>query len=74
MVEEQDNQQQNMLDVELVLIDEQVKIAISNFKIALEKSQPDVIYKLCLDILKQYIFYNSFIATADAPEIYMQQF
>ncbi|GJX52137.1 hypothetical protein Tco_0280506 [Tanacetum coccineum] len=34
-----------MLDALLVLIDEQVKIRFSNFRIALDKSQPDVIYK-----------------------------
>nr|GEV91766.1 hypothetical protein [Tanacetum cinerariifolium] len=42
--------------------------------ISLEKSQPDVIYKVCLEILQQYSFFNAFIATVDAPEIYMQQF
>ncbi|GJT26904.1 hypothetical protein Tco_0907179 [Tanacetum coccineum] len=46
IAEEQDEQQQqNMLDVELIPINEQVKIAVSNFWIALEKTQPDVIYK-----------------------------
>ncbi|GKA94615.1 hypothetical protein Tco_0816653 [Tanacetum coccineum] len=62
------------MDVELVPINEQVKNAISNFRIALEKTQPDVIYKVCLEILKHYSFYNAFIDTVDAPEIYMQQF
>ncbi|GKE36163.1 hypothetical protein Tco_1455485 [Tanacetum coccineum] len=71
--EQQQQQQQNMLDATLVLINEQVKILVSNFRIALEKTQPDVIYKVCKDILKQYSFYNSLIAMADAPEIYMQQ-
>ncbi|GJS76995.1 hypothetical protein Tco_0726876, partial [Tanacetum coccineum] len=52
----------------------QVKISTSNYKIALEKIQPDVIYKVCLEILKQYSFYNALIATEDALEIYMQQF
>nr|GEZ74036.1 hypothetical protein [Tanacetum cinerariifolium] len=41
--------------------------------IALDKSQPDVIYKVCLEILQQYSFFNAFIATDDASEIYMQQ-
>ncbi|GJY72252.1 hypothetical protein Tco_0475955 [Tanacetum coccineum] len=50
MTEEQDEQQQqqqqqNMLDAQLVLVNEQVKIGISNFRIALEKTQPDVIHK-----------------------------
>ncbi|GJR61255.1 hypothetical protein Tco_1503417 [Tanacetum coccineum] len=41
--EQQDDQQhqQNMFDALLVPIDEQVKIGLSNFRIALEKSQPD---------------------------------
>ncbi|GKA11638.1 hypothetical protein Tco_0691184 [Tanacetum coccineum] len=65
IVEEQDEQQQqNMLDAELVLIIEQVKIAISYFRIALENTQPYVIYKVCMEILRQYSFYNSFIVTA----------
>ncbi|GKA90026.1 hypothetical protein Tco_0811838 [Tanacetum coccineum] len=74
MAEEQDKQQQNLLNAELVPINEQEKIETRNFKIALEKTQPDVINKVCLEILEQYSFYNAFIITADAPEIYMQQF
>ncbi|GJY74062.1 hypothetical protein Tco_0478493 [Tanacetum coccineum] len=38
-----------------------VKIAVSNLRIALEKSQHDVIYKVCLEILKKCYFYNAFI-------------
>ncbi|GJT84069.1 hypothetical protein Tco_1058411 [Tanacetum coccineum] len=57
-----------------VLIDEQIKIGLSKFKIALEKSQPDVIYKVCLAILQEYSFFNAFTRIADALEIYMQQF
>ncbi|GJT18031.1 hypothetical protein Tco_0876737 [Tanacetum coccineum] len=63
-----------MLDAALVPINEQVKIASNNFRIALEKTLADVIYKVCLKILKQYSFYNAFNATADAHEIYVQQF
>ncbi|GJT31635.1 hypothetical protein Tco_0922054 [Tanacetum coccineum] len=63
-----------MLDALLVPIDDQVKIRLRNYRIALEKSQPDVIYKVCLAILQQYSFFNAFTRTADAPEIYMQQF
>nr|GEW77869.1 hypothetical protein [Tanacetum cinerariifolium] len=74
MAEEQDKQQQNLLNDELVPINKQEKIVTRNFKIALEKTQPDVIYKVCLEILEQYSFYNAFIATADALKIYMQQF
>ncbi|GJT59814.1 ribonuclease H-like domain-containing protein [Tanacetum coccineum] len=59
--EQQDDQQQqqNKLDAILVPIDEQVNIRLSNFRIALEKTQPNVIYKVCLGILqyaKAYIF------------------
>ncbi|GJZ33877.1 hypothetical protein Tco_0579313 [Tanacetum coccineum] len=76
MAEEQDKQQQqqNLLDAKLVPINEQVKISTRNFRIALEKTQPDVIYKVCLEILMQYSFYNAFITTADTPHIYMQKF
>nr|GEU49383.1 hypothetical protein [Tanacetum cinerariifolium] len=74
MAEEQDEQQQNMLDAELVLINKQVKIAISNFRFALEKTQPDVIYKVFLEILKQYSIYNAFNVIIDALEIYIQWF
>ncbi|GKC04408.1 hypothetical protein Tco_0996018 [Tanacetum coccineum] len=71
--EKQDDQQQlNKLDALLVPIDEQVKIRLSNFRIDLEKTQPDVIYKVCLAILQKYSFFNAFIRTIDAPEINMQ--
>ncbi|GJW93219.1 hypothetical protein Tco_0172891 [Tanacetum coccineum] len=72
--QEDQQQQQNMLDALLVPIDDQVKIGLNNFRIALEKSHPDVIYKVCMAILQQYSFFNAFIRTADAPGIYMQQF
>ncbi|GJS57719.1 hypothetical protein Tco_0652503 [Tanacetum coccineum] len=39
------NNNKNILDAELIPVNEQVKIGISNFRIALEKTQPDVIYK-----------------------------
>ncbi|GKA57528.1 hypothetical protein Tco_0756716 [Tanacetum coccineum] len=77
MDDQQENQQQpkqDRPDEELVPINEQVKIKISNYRIALDKSQPDVIYKLFLAILQQYSFFNAFTAIADVLEIYMQQF
>ncbi|GJU31365.1 hypothetical protein Tco_1174954 [Tanacetum coccineum] len=40
----------------------------------MEKSQPELIYKVYLAILKQFSFFNAFIRTVDAPDIYMQQF
>ncbi|GKB13943.1 retrovirus-related pol polyprotein from transposon TNT 1-94 [Tanacetum coccineum] len=51
-----------------------IKELASNYRIALEKIQPDVIYKVCLEILKQYSFYNALIAIEDALEIYKQEF
>ncbi|GJU89203.1 hypothetical protein Tco_1301626 [Tanacetum coccineum] len=51
-----------------------VRIGVSNYRIALEKQQPNIIYQLCLAILKQYSFFNAFTRIADVPEIYMQQF
>ncbi|GKF47800.1 hypothetical protein Tco_0137602, partial [Tanacetum coccineum] len=72
--ENQPQQHQDRPDEELVLIDDQVQIGASNYRIALEKSQPNVIYKVFLAILKQYSIFNAFIRTGDAPEIYMQQF
>ncbi|GKB48432.1 retrovirus-related pol polyprotein from transposon TNT 1-94 [Tanacetum coccineum] len=52
MVEQQVNQQQERPDKELVPVNDQVLIRLNNFRIALEKQQPDVIYKLCLAILR----------------------
>ncbi|GJR89445.1 hypothetical protein Tco_0213456 [Tanacetum coccineum] len=48
MAEQQQNQQQQQdrPDEEFVPITNQVRIGISNFRIALEKPQPNVIYKL----------------------------
>ncbi|GKB34950.1 hypothetical protein Tco_0879892 [Tanacetum coccineum] len=43
--ENQPQQQQDRLDEELVPVDDQLRIGRSNYRIALEKSQPDVIYK-----------------------------
>ncbi|GKE13063.1 hypothetical protein Tco_1416614, partial [Tanacetum coccineum] len=43
--EQQQQQQQKLQDVVLVPVNEQVKISISNLIIALEKIQPDVIFK-----------------------------
>ncbi|GJT68830.1 hypothetical protein Tco_1020310 [Tanacetum coccineum] len=67
MAEQQVNQQQDRPDEELFPITEQVKIGISNYRIALKKQQPYIIYKLCLAIPRQYSFFNAFIATIDAP-------
>ncbi|GJX71140.1 hypothetical protein Tco_0308311 [Tanacetum coccineum] len=60
MAEQQENKkqpQQDRLDEELVPVDDQVRIGLSNYRIALEKSQHDVIYKVCLAILKQSMTY-----------------
>nr|GEU33796.1 hypothetical protein [Tanacetum cinerariifolium] len=47
-LEIQQQSQQDHLDDELVPIDDQVQTGLSNYKITLEKSQPDLIYKICL--------------------------
>ncbi|GJZ03928.1 hypothetical protein Tco_0537203 [Tanacetum coccineum] len=65
MAEQQENQQQDRPDEEVVPVTEKVKIGLSNYIIALEKQQPDIIYKLCLTILKQFWFFNAFTATTD---------
>ncbi|GJR30087.1 hypothetical protein Tco_1106319 [Tanacetum coccineum] len=44
----QENQQQDRADEELVLISKQVRIGLSNYRIAFKKHQPDVIYRLYL--------------------------
>ncbi|GKD14107.1 hypothetical protein Tco_1198514, partial [Tanacetum coccineum] len=49
-------------------------LAESEEEIALERTQLDVIYKVCLEILKQYNFFNAFIEIADALKICIQQF
>ncbi|GJR50367.1 reverse transcriptase domain-containing protein [Tanacetum coccineum] len=52
MAEQQEIQQQDHLDEELVPVNDQVRIGLSNFRIALEKQQPYVIYKLFIGNLK----------------------
>ncbi|GJS46798.1 hypothetical protein Tco_0596919 [Tanacetum coccineum] len=71
---DEQQQQQKLQDDALVPVNEQVKTSISNLRIALEKIQLDVIFKVCLEILKQQSFYYAFIATTDVLEIYMQHF
>ncbi|GKC26571.1 hypothetical protein Tco_1033865 [Tanacetum coccineum] len=61
----QENQQQDRADEELVPISEKVRSGLSNYRISLEKQQPDIIYRLYLEILKQYSFFNAFTGTAD---------
>ncbi|GJX81069.1 hypothetical protein Tco_0329218 [Tanacetum coccineum] len=72
MAEQQEIQQQDHLDEELVPVNDQVRIGLSNFRIALEKQQPYVIYKLCLEILRQYSFFKAFTGTDDHASNLMQ--
>ncbi|GJX42161.1 hypothetical protein Tco_0257151 [Tanacetum coccineum] len=51
-----------------------LRIPLSNLKIALERIQTEVIFKVCLEVLKKQSFFNAFILSADVPVIYMQQF
>nr|GEX44505.1 hypothetical protein [Tanacetum cinerariifolium] len=75
MAESLDEQQQQKLqDDAFFLIKDQVQIPMCNLRIDSEKIQPDVIFKVCLEVLKQQSFHNAFIATADVLEIYMHQF
>ncbi|GJV24989.1 hypothetical protein Tco_1377684 [Tanacetum coccineum] len=64
-------QQHKVQDATLVLIKDQAQIPMNNLMIALEKIQPDVIFNVCLEILKQQSFYKAFISSADVLEIYM---
>ncbi|GJZ64209.1 hypothetical protein Tco_0620630 [Tanacetum coccineum] len=54
MAKQQENQQQERPDEELVPATQQVKIRLRNYRISLEKQQPDVIQR-CLAILKHYL-------------------
>ncbi|GKB97512.1 hypothetical protein Tco_0983649, partial [Tanacetum coccineum] len=64
-----------------VRIDEQilprirwVPIGKSNCYLNEEKSQPNPIYKIAVDILKQTNFFRAFTASSTIPAIYIQQF
>nr|GEZ58741.1 hypothetical protein [Tanacetum cinerariifolium] len=71
---EEQQYQQKLKDVALVPVYKHIQIPSSNLKIALERIQPKVIFKVCLEVLKTHSFFNAFILFADVPVIYMQQF
>ncbi|GJS18120.1 hypothetical protein Tco_0412592 [Tanacetum coccineum] len=51
-----------------------VPIGKSNCYLNEEKSQPNPIYKIAVDILKQTNFFRAFTASSTIPAIYIQQF
>ncbi|GKD40486.1 hypothetical protein Tco_1260693 [Tanacetum coccineum] len=51
-----------------------VPIGKSNYYLNEEKSQPSLIYKIAVDILKQTNFFRAFTASSTIPAIYIQQF
>ncbi|GJS37403.1 hypothetical protein Tco_0535785 [Tanacetum coccineum] len=51
-----------------------VPIGKSNCYLIEEKSQPNPIYKIAVDILKQTNFFRAFTASSTIPAIYIQQF
>ncbi|GKA37479.1 hypothetical protein Tco_0724044, partial [Tanacetum coccineum] len=51
-----------------------VPIGKSNCYLNEEKSQPNPIYKISVDILKQTNFFKAFTASSTIPAIYIQQF
>ncbi|GJW87312.1 hypothetical protein Tco_0162652 [Tanacetum coccineum] len=51
-----------------------VPIGKSNCYLNEEKSQPSLIFKIAVDILKQTNFFRSFIASSTIPAIYIQHF
>ncbi|GJS13258.1 hypothetical protein Tco_0407730 [Tanacetum coccineum] len=51
-----------------------VPIGKSNCNLNEEKSQPSLIFKIAVDILKQANFFRAFTASSTIPTIYIQQF
>ncbi|GKA43504.1 hypothetical protein Tco_0736228, partial [Tanacetum coccineum] len=51
-----------------------VPIGKSNCYLNEEKSQPNLIFKVVVDILKQTNFFRAFTASSTIPAIYIQQF
>ncbi|GJT72418.1 hypothetical protein Tco_1031704 [Tanacetum coccineum] len=53
---------------------DRVKISTINMRIDPTMTQKEETYQVVLDIIKNTSFYKAFLASADVPEIYMQQF
>ncbi|GKE16134.1 hypothetical protein Tco_1423711 [Tanacetum coccineum] len=53
---------------------DRVKISTTNMRIDPTMTQKEDTYQVVLDIIKNTTFYKAFLASADVPEIYMQQF
>ncbi|GJY96167.1 hypothetical protein Tco_0512528 [Tanacetum coccineum] len=66
--------QQAARDETLVPITEKVKISSTNIRIDPTLTQKEETFQVVLDLIKASPCYNTFLVTADVPEIYMQQF
>ncbi|GKB34746.1 hypothetical protein Tco_0879688 [Tanacetum coccineum] len=53
---------------------DRVKISTTNMRNDPTMTQKEETYQVVLDIIKNTSFYKAFLATADVPEIFMQQF
>ncbi|GKB96446.1 hypothetical protein Tco_0982583, partial [Tanacetum coccineum] len=70
----QEQIQQAARDEALVPIANRVKISSIKIRIDPTLTQKEENFQVILDIIKASPYYNSFLITADVPEIYMQQF
>ncbi|GKD56668.1 hypothetical protein Tco_1290055, partial [Tanacetum coccineum] len=61
-------------DEQIVPRNRWVPIGKSNCYLNEEKSQPNPIFKIAVDILKQTNFFRAFTASSTIPAIYIQQF
>ncbi|GJS95896.1 hypothetical protein Tco_0802864 [Tanacetum coccineum] len=53
---------------------DRVKISTTNIRIDPSMTQKEETYQVVLDIIKNNTFFKAFLASADVPKIYMQQF
>ncbi|GKD62046.1 hypothetical protein Tco_1299555 [Tanacetum coccineum] len=70
----QEQVQQAIRDEKFVSTRNRVKIGKSNLRIDPTITQKEETYQVILDIIKNTTYYNAFLITANALEIYMQQF
>nr|GFB23212.1 hypothetical protein [Tanacetum cinerariifolium]GFB34531.1 hypothetical protein [Tanacetum cinerariifolium] len=62
------------IDEALVPTAQRLKIGRSNFRLLLDIKSKESILQLVYDVLRRCPFFNTFLVTADVPEIYMQEF
>ncbi|GJT69528.1 hypothetical protein Tco_1028814 [Tanacetum coccineum] len=70
----QEESQQAARDEAWVPKADRVKISTTNVRIDPTMTHKEEAYQVILDIIKNTTFYKAFLATADVPEICMQQF